>query len=198
MYVPAAQMEGEALKLFHTWFSPSLLVRSSAPSAVTMQALRDAVAKVDPELPVASFRTLDEIRARTLVRQRMQAVLLAVMAALALLLSGVGLYGLVAHSVVERTREFGIRMALGATKGRVFSSVIASGMTPAICGVLLGAVLARAAARLLSTMIWGIPPGDPLTFAGVVTLLLLVAAVASSVPALKVLGLDPARVLRLD
>lgn len=198
MYVPAAQMEGEALKLFHTWFSPSLLVRSSAPSAVTMQALRDAVAKVDPELPVASFRTLDEIRARTLVRQRMQAVLLAVMAALALLLSGVGLYGLVAHSVVERTREFGIRMALGATKGRVLSSVIASGMTPAICGVLLGAVLARAAARLLSTMIWGIPPGDPLTFAGVVTLLLLVAAVASSVPALKVLGLDPARVLRLD
>jgi ABC-type antimicrobial peptide transport system permease subunit len=100
--------------------------------------------------------------------------------------------------VVERTRELGIRMALGAATSKILREVVGSGMVLAVCGVVAGAIVARMASRLMTSMVWGITPSDPLTFAGVILLLLVVAVMASSIPALKVLRLDPARVLRQD
>jgi ABC-type antimicrobial peptide transport system permease subunit len=123
---------------------------------------------------------------------------LGALAGLALLLAAVGIYGLIANSVAERTRELGIRLALGATVPQAMRSVALPGVALALAGVAVGSVLAGFASQLLRHLIWGVRPGDPLTFVAVGLGLLAVAAAASFLPALRVTRLNPAETLRQE
>jgi putative ABC transport system permease protein len=196
VYVPAQQVSGKFFTLVHTWFSPSWLVRYRGRQSDMVEGMRRAMASVDPKLPFSSFRTLPEVRAQSLAMERFQSVLLGSIAGLALLLSAVGIYGLIANSVVERTRELGIRIALGATLGQTVRSVALPGLVLAAVGVVVGYPAARGAAHLLRHLVWGVKPADAATFAAVAAVLLAVAALASAIPALRVARVDPVARLR--
>ena len=195
-YIPAAQTNDAMIKMVHTWFSPSWIVRTSGSQQGIVAAMTRAVEQVDPLLPFAKFRTLDDVRGEAVAAPRAQAVLLAVLAALALLLAGVGVYGLVANLVAERTRELGIRMALGATTTSAIRVVVLPAAALAVSGVVAGLVIARAAAATLQHLVWGVSVGDPVTFAAAAALVLVVAAVATLVPAVRITRLNPIRALR--
>ena len=196
LYIPAAQTTDKAFQLIHTWFSPSWVVRTSAPLPGITASLQNAVAAIDPLLPFAEFQTMGQIRSHAFAFQRLNAVLLGTLAGLALLLAAIGIYGLIANSVAERTRELGIRMALGASVAQAIRAVCASGLSLTLAGLLIGCVLAVAAARVLRTLLWGVTATDMLTFAGACGALFLVAALASFLPGLRVARIDPAQSLR--
>jgi predicted permease len=194
VYVPAAQTTDAFLQLIHTWFSPNWVVRTHAGASIAGK-MQKVVQSIDPQLPFASFHSMSDIQAGALTGQRYRAVLFSVFAGLALLLAALGVYGLMAHAVTERTREIGIRMALGATLRHVLVAVIGSGIRLAVFGVAIGALLALFASRLLQRLVWGVTTMDALTFAGVGVLLLTVAAAASLLPSLRIVRLDPAQTL---
>jgi ABC-type antimicrobial peptide transport system permease subunit len=151
-YVPAAQVDVPRLQLFHTWFSPSWLVRLAGPQQGIVADMQRAVEAVDPLLPFAKFRTLDDVRGEAVATERAQAMLLGTLAGLALLLAAVGLYGQVANSVAERTRELGIRIALGASSGQTVIAAAAPGIALALVGMTVGLAAARLGPRRCS--IW--------------------------------------------
>ena len=196
MYIPAAQTGDGFYQMVHTWFSPSWVVRTTTAPAGIRTTLQDAVAAIDPQLPFAEFRTLDEIRSKSMAIQRLETALFSGLAALALLLAALGIYGLISHSVVERTREFGIRMALGASVPHAVGALALPGILLTCIGLAAGCVLARAASTMLRSVIWGVEPGDPFTFVAACGVLLLTAALASVLPSLRVAAIDPARTLR--
>ena len=195
-YVPLAQTTDAFLKMVHAWFSPSWIVRTSVDDQNIASEMQRAIANVDPTLPFAKFRTFDVVEQQAVAPQRAQSILLGVFAALALLLAAIGLYGIVAGSVIERTHEFGVRLALGATPRRAAIELAAPGMILAGAGVLLGLVLARAASSVLSHLVWGISPTDSLTFFVAVAAVLAVAGLASLIPSRRVSRLDPSLALR--
>ena len=158
--------------------------------------MQRAVQSIDPMLPFAKFRTLDDVRGEAVAAERAQAVLLGAFAALALLLAAVGLYGLVASSVAERRRELAIRMALGATERQAVIVAAAPGLVLAIIGVSIGLVGARAAAAVLQHLVWGVSVRDPLTFAAAASAALLVATIGTLIPALRIVRLNPVRALK--
>jgi ABC-type lipoprotein release transport system permease subunit len=198
VFFPASQAEDEMLQLVHTWFSPSWVVRTSGAPEAVAPAIQRAVEAVDPQLPIARFRRMDEVRREAMARQRFQAILLAALAGPALLLAALGIYGLIAYSVVERTREVGIRLALGATRWQTLRAVAMPGILLSLAGIFLGSLLARVAVGFLQHLIWGVRPTDPATFAGVALGLLLVATAASLLPTLRLAQIHPAETLRAE
>jgi predicted permease len=198
IYIPVAQTNAKFLTLVHTWFQPSWVVRSTLPEATVVSELRKAISGVDPQLPIASIKTIDDLRGAKLESQRFMMWLVAGLGFIALVLAGVGLHGLIASSVNERTRELGIRLALGASGRQAITTVVIPGLVLAAIGVGVGTAGALAAASLLRSFVWGVTPTDPTTFAGVIAVLMGIALVASLVPALRVLRLDPAQTLRTE
>ncbi len=198
VYVPATQVEDKFLQLVHAWFSPSWVLSTTGPPEGIIPGMQRALESVDPQLPFAGFHSMEDVRYRSLAQERFQAVLLGALAGLALLLAAVGIYGLIANSVAERTRELGIRLALGATVPQAMRSVALPGLALALAGVIVGSVLAGFASHLLRHLVWGVQPGDPATFAVVGLGLLGVAAAASFLPALRVTRLNPAETLRQE
>jgi ABC-type antimicrobial peptide transport system permease subunit len=198
IYVPAAQTDDKSLQMVHTWFSPSWVVRSTGPVEGTIAGMQRSVQAVDPQLPFAGFHSMEDVRYRALSQERLQAFLLGALAGLALLLAAIGIYGLIANSVAERTRELGIRLALGATVRQAIGSVALPGVALALAGVVAGSAVAAFATQLLRRLVWGVGPGDPVTFASVGIGLLAVAAAASFLPALRVTRLNPAETLRQE
>lgn len=196
VYVPAAQLSPGLIITAHTWFAPSWVVRGSTGRNAMMAGIQQSVASIDPLLPIAAFQEMDEVRAGTLGLQRFMMALLTSLAGLALLLSGIGLYGLISGSVLERTRELGIRLALGASMGHALRAVILPGLWLTLTGVAVGLAGALAAARVLRTLLFGVTTTDPATLAAVAAGLLLVAILASLAPAVRILRLDPATTLR--
>ena len=197
-YVPASQVSAAAMKGWHVWFSPSWAVRSSAPVAGLAEAVRQAVRDVDPLLPVAKVEAMSSVQSAALASQRFMMSLVVGLGAVALLLAGIGIHSLIASSVSERTRELGIRLALGASSRQVLQTVVVPGVLLAVVGVVLGTAGAAAAVRLLRSFLWGVQPTDLVTFAAVVFGLLIVALIATLIPALRVLRLDPALTLRAE
>jgi predicted permease len=195
-FVPAAQLSGGFFTQVHTWFSPSWIVRLSAPQEGVVRQMETAVRNVDPLLPFAKVRTLDDVRGEAVATERAQAMLLGTLAGLALLLAAVGLYGLVASSVAERTRELGIRIALGATRSRTIVDAAAPGIVLAAIGVGVGLLVARAGATVMQSLVFGVSIHDPLTFALAGGIVFAVAVVATLVPALRTVRLNPIRALR--
>jgi predicted permease len=196
LYVPAAQVSDSLFALVHTWFSPSWFVRTTGDPPTVTADMQRAVQAVDPLLPVAKFRTFDEVRSEAVATPRAQAMLLGALAALALLLAAIGLYGLVANSVAERTRELGIRMALGASAGRAMLAAATPGLVMTIAGLAIGLLAARGFAAALRRLIWGVTTDDPLTFVVAAVAMIVVASIAASVPALRIARLNPVNALR--
>jgi len=196
VYLPMAQSPPGFLYVVHRWFSPKWVVRSSASPGRIEPKIQEAIAAVDPELPVSRFKTMDELSGVFLQEQRYMAALFSMMAALALALAAIGLYGLISNTIAQRTHELGIRIALGATARQTIAHAMKPGIVLALIGIAAGAIPARATVRLLESMIWGIQPADPFTFCATAAVLLAVAALASLAPALRILRLDPAKTLR--
>lgn len=193
-YIPAAQVSDATIKTVHTWFSPSWVVRTSRPGiGVEMQR---AVKEVDPLLPFTRFRTVDDLRGEALRLPRAAAAFFGTLAGLAVLLSSIGLYGIVATSIGDRGRELALRIALGSSPRQTFIAASWPGALTSAVGLAAGIALARASATLLRSLIWGVQPTDPLTFAGAALLGLVVAGLAVVIPTIRVLSLDPADALR--
>jgi predicted permease len=196
VYVPATQFSDAGFRTVHTWFMPKWVVRSSASRRQASSALQQAVASVDPRLPFAELRSMDEVRSAAFGMQRLETLLLSSLSSLALLLAAVGVYGIIVHSVVERTREFGIRLALGCTRWRVIGSTASSGIWTALIGAAAGVGASLWTGKLMTALIWGVKPNDGYTLSAVTAILLTVAALASLIPALRITRIDPAVTLR--
>lgn len=176
----------------------TLLVRTDGDAAAMAPALRAAVRELDPAVPPPTVTTLEREAAVVLLPQRIAALVTGVLGALGLVLAAVGLYGLMAYSAGRRTREIGIRMALGAHRADVLRLMVRHGVRLAATGVALGLLLAAAATRLLAQLLFGIDPLDAVTFAGMSALFLAIALVASYLPARRAAAADPMAVLRGD
>ena len=198
VYVPAAQVSGSFFKLVHTWFSPAWVVRTTGPVAPVVDGIRRSVEAVDPLLPIAKMESMSDVQAESLADQRFMMTLVVALGGVALLLAAIGIHGLVASSVSERTRELGIRLALGATAGQVMRGIVVPGLLLAGVGVVIGAAMAVVVGRLLQSFLWGVTPADPITFATVIATLMAVTLGATVMPALAVLRLDPATTLRAE
>jgi ABC-type antimicrobial peptide transport system permease subunit len=196
MYVPVAQTHAAAIRTTHSYFQVSWVVRADSPGASLNSQIDHAIRSVDPRQPFSAFRTMDEVKNRAVATERFQMTLLTAFAAVGLLLAAAGIYGLLAYTVSQRTREFGIRMALGATRARILRSVIGSGAGLAITGVAVGTVAALAATRTLQGFVWNVSTVHPPTFITVAVVLIAVAAAASLLPALRAVRLDPVKALR--
>ncbi len=196
VYMPVTQTNDAFLNLVHVWFAPTFIVRSAMGTRDTAGALRRSLDAVDPLLPFADVKPMSDVKAATLAPQRFITALLLSLALVAVLLSAIGIHGLIATSVVERTREMGIRMALGATMPQALRTVAMPGVVLSLIGVAVGLAASFGTVRLVRSLIWGVSATDPLTFAAVAALLLGVAITASVIPSLRVLRLDPATTLR--
>jgi predicted permease len=197
-YIPVTQVSDGMLRLVHGWFSPTFIVRASSTPDATARIVRSALDATDPLLPFADVRSMADVQAASLAQQRFLMVLLGALALSTVLLAGIGIHGLIATSVTERTREMGIRLALGATTAQAMRTLAVPGIVLAMIGVSIGAGAALIAGRLLQHFLWGVRANDPATFGGVAVTLLAVALPASVLPALKILRLDPARTLRQE
>ena len=196
MYVPAAQVDSHFLSLVHTWYQPDWIVRTAGPVEGLTGEMQAALAKADPNLPASGFYAMKDLQARTLTEQRIEVALLGAMAALALLLSAVGIFALVANMVAQRTREIGIRMALGSTVGQVMLQIGRSGVNASLLGVVLGLALSAGALRVMSSVIYGVGVYDVTTILVVVLTISAVTLLAAIIPALRIASIDPARTLR--
>lgn len=199
IFLPAAQTPDGFLGM-HIWFSPMWSVRASS-LPVAEQALHQALAAADPLLPLGRVRRMTEVQVAATARQRLLTTLVGVLGAAAMLLAAIGLHGLIAHSVQQRIREFGIRLALGATPGRTIGGVALGGVVLSAVGAVVGLALSFPAVKLVQTQVspdylWGVQPHDPTTYTSAAVFLLAVAAVASVIPALRILRVDPAETLR--
>jgi predicted permease len=174
----------------------SVVIRGTGLVTRLAPAVAGVLAKLDPALPIRDIKTMDEIVAATLSQQRFSMWLFAALAGLAFLLATVGIYSVLAYSVRTRVREIGIRIALGASSGDVLGLVMAEGMRPTVAGVLIGGCGAFALGGLLSKLIYGISPADPLTFLTVALLLTLVAAAACAIPGYRATRVQPVTALR--
>jgi predicted permease len=195
IYIPAAQTNDAFVQLVHTWFSPKWAIRTSGGAGIE-GPVQAAIAAVDPQLPIARFRTMDELRGRITREQRYNATLFSAIAGLALLLAALGLSGLIAQSVSQRTHELGVRMALGASAAQAMLTTMKPGLLLAGAGVAIGYGLSRVAVRLLESSLWGVKSTDATTFAGAAAILVVVAGVAALLPSIRILRIDPARTLR--
>ena len=175
-----------------------LVVRGSGDAATLTRPLTDAVHTVDATLPVYDVNPLTEVLRDNVSGQRYTMMLLAGFAGLALLLAGVGLYGVLAYSVQQRTREIGVRMALGALPGDVLRMIVGQGATAMVIGIVLGCAGAMALTRLMSRLLFGVKPYDPATFVTVAGAVALVALVASYLPARRAAKVDPMEALRFE
>ncbi len=197
MYVPVAQAQAVAIRTTHRYFHASWVVRADgAGGAALRRRIEEELRAVAPELPIALFRTMDESKGRGMAEERFQLTLLSVFAGVGLMLASAGIYGLIAYSVAQRTRELGIRVALGASRQRILRSILGQGLLLAGSGVAIGAAIAAFATRVLRNFVWGVSPVDPPTFAAVGLLLVLVATLATLVPAMRAVRMSPVSALR--
>ncbi|HVY68788.1 MAG TPA: FtsX-like permease family protein, partial [Verrucomicrobiae bacterium] len=176
----------------------SLAVRTTLTPPAFSSAIRQAVAQVDPDVAVTSVTTQKEMRDRGISRERMLATLCSVLAALALLLACVGLYGLMAYNVARRTSEIAIRMAIGARPADVAGPVLREALTLAAIGIGLGLLGALASTKLIQNQLYGVPPNDPATLTAVSITLVIVAILAAWLPARRATRVDPLIALRSE
>jgi predicted permease len=187
------------------WVPPPLfpvgayhLVRTTADTSVALQAIRTVVRQVDAHASIDSVATMDAIVQNSILRPRLYAVLLGVFAGVAVALAAIGLYGAIAYAVTQRTREIGIRMALGATRGRIIGLVLRRSMTLMLIGLLVGLAGAAALSHYLEGLLFGLTPLDPATYLAVALLFTGVGIVASCVPAVRAATIAPWRTIRAE
>jgi putative ABC transport system permease protein len=158
--------------------------------------LRDVVRRMDADLPLAEVATIDDLVDRSLTRPRSLSILVAAVATVALLLSLIGIYGVMAYYVQQHAKDIGIRLALGGSRGDLFRLVVGQGMTVVAGGVAIGLLAALAATRAMSSLLFGVGAADAPTFAAAAALMMVVAFAACALPAHRAVGVQPASVLR--
>jgi hypothetical protein len=190
MYLPRTQIPMDIM---------SIVVRAniSDPASLT-SALRKELAALDGTIPLRSARVFDEYISRSLARPRFNALLLSIFAGTALVLTAIGIYGVMAYSVAQRTNEIGIRIALGAAQSSIFRLVVGQAMALVAISVVVGLAGAFAATRLLSSLLFGVGAWDPITFAAIVILISVVAFLAAWLPARRAANVDPIIALRAE
>jgi len=196
IYIPAGQVNPQSLALLHVWFQPSWIVRTASPVDGLTAQMQRALASVDPNLPFSGFYSMRDLLAKTLATQRIEVALLSAMAALALLLSAVGIFALVSNMVAQRTREIGIRMALGSTVGQAMVQIGRSGAGASGLGLFLGLTLCVGVLRVMRSVLYGVGVYDVPTILLVILTLASVTLIATTVPTLRIARIDPAKTLR--
>lgn len=189
IYVPIMQ---------NPWYWASLAVRTSGDPIAMSRPVEAVIAKYDNQLPVTNVQTMDQIAHESIAEPRFRARLLGAFATLAVLLAAIGVFGVLAFSVAQRTREFGVRMTLGAQISDVFSLVLGRSAKIALAGIAMGTLGTAMLARSLSALLFGVQPLDPISFVSAPVLLGLVALAASAIPAMRAARTDPAVVLRQE
>jgi putative ABC transport system permease protein len=189
MYVPYAQAP---------FWGAVVVVRSNLGVAAVADAVRRNAGAIDKDVPVMDIAAMPEAVDTTVAQPRFQTMLLGLFSALALILSAVGIYGVISYSVIQRTHEIGIRMSLGAQPRQVLRLVMRQGLKLALCGIVIGAAAAFALTRLMMSLLFGVSPADPFTFTGVAILLVAVALAACYVPARRAMRVDPMTALRYE
>jgi predicted permease len=192
MYFPFAQFSQGQYRSF------AVVMRGAVPMDDMAASLRAAVQRLDPELAVAHLRTVRDLLDSSVSADRFRAMLLGLFATLALVLAAVGIYGVMAFSVSRRSREIGVRMALGAGTMQLYTQILREGLTVAGAGIVVGLVAALAATRIMSKLLFGVTPTDPLTFALVPLVLVLIAVIACLIPARRAARVDPAITMVAD
>jgi putative ABC transport system permease protein len=189
IYVPITQ---------NSWYWAAIAVRTANDPMSLSPAVKTAIARADKDQPVTRIRTMDEVAAGSIAQPRFRAQLVGTFAALAMLLASVGVFGVLAFSVGQRTREFGIRMALGASTGDVLRLVMRSGLKMIAIGLGIGLIATLALTQSLQSVLFGVKPMDPLTFAAAAGTLIIAALMACAIPALRAARVDPASALRQE
>jgi len=188
-YFPFLQIPGAGM---------TVILKAAGDPNQLIAAVRQQVKAIDPDQPIYSVRTMDDIRAESVAPERLNLTLLSIFAGIALVLAVVGIYGVMSYTVTQRTHEIGIRMAIGAQPRDVFRMVIGQGMMLALIGVVFGLIGAFGLTRLMASMLFGVEPTDPMTFAAIAVLLTGVALVACYVPGRRATKVDPVVSLRYE
>ena len=189
IYFAQAQMPMSAM---------TVVVRAAGDLRALQTTVRSVVQSLDENAPVYGVRTVDELLDRSVATPRFNTLMLGLFAAVALILTTVGLYGVISCSVSENTQQIGIRVALGAQRSDVLKLIVGQGVTLTIAGVVIGLFAAYGLTRLMSSLLFGVGSTDPWTFTGVAVLLLCVAAIACYLPARRAMNVDPMVALRQD
>ncbi len=197
-FIPSAQASYDTSALFEGWFPRSIILRANVDPLSLSRSVRGAVAAVDPIVPTGSIRSMDQVLSHSLALRNFMMFLLSLFAALALALATVGIYGVISYAVSQRTREIGVRMALGANPGDVLRLILGEGLKLVLAGAVLGTVFALFATRFISTMIYNVSATDPLIFGSVIALLAVVSLAACYVPARRAMRVDPNIALRYE
>jgi putative ABC transport system permease protein len=195
MYLPAPQIAAASPANFDP---KDLVIRHAGQGDALVPAVRQIVRAADPEQPISDVRPMDEVLAGETATRRAQLQVLGVLAAVAILLTAVGIYGLLAYTVSQRSQEIAVRLALGADPARVGRMIFADGLRLALIGIVPGVLGAYAAARGMSALLFGVAPGDPATFAAAVALVFLMTSAGSAVPVLRAVRVAPMSVLRAE
>jgi putative ABC transport system permease protein len=191
---------GEAYFSYRQWPTPKLhlIVRTQGDAAALTAALRRIVQEVNSENAITYVQPMEQLVADTLWQRRLWAYVLASFAGLALILVSIGVYGVMSHSVSQRTREIGIRMALGAGRATVLKSIVGQGLLLVVGGIGLGLVASTALGRLIAGLLYGVSANDPVTLLAVAAALIVVASLACTVPAWRAVRIDPTTALKSD
>jgi len=198
MYVPVGQVPDGVMRMVHSLIPMSWGVRTHRdPMALRVAAEREFLA-VDGQLPIGQVRTMEQVLAVSTARESFNMLLFGTFAAVALLLAVLGIYGLMSYTVEQRTHEIGVRMALGAGRRETIVLVVGTGLKLAAAGIALGMAGAYGATRLMSSLLYGVRPTDPISFAGVAAGMFVIAVIASLIPALRASRLDPVSALKRE
>jgi ABC-type antimicrobial peptide transport system permease subunit len=198
VYIPLAQTPYPVLNLVAIWFPEYIVVRTSADPLALSKTVEQQLQTIDASVGIGHVRTMDQIRSAAVAMRQFNMTLLSIFAALALVLATIGIYGVIAHSVTQRTHEIGLRMALGAKHGDVLRLVLSQGMALAGFGVGLGIGGALALTGLLENYLYRVKATDPIAFSSTALLLGAVAMLASYIPARRATKIDPLIALRRE
>ena len=197
-FIPASQASFGTSQLFEGWFPRSVVVRAGVDPLGLDRTVRDAFAAVDPLVPTGPMRSMEQVLSHSLALRNFMRFLLSIFAGLALVLASVGIYGVISYAVSQRTREIGVRMALGARPADVLRLILGEGLRLVLVGVAEGIAAALALTKLLASLLYGVSDTDPLIFASVTGLLVGVSLAACFIPARRAMRVDPMVALRYE
>jgi putative ABC transport system permease protein len=195
LYLPASQIGENPLSFYDP---KDLVIRTSGATAALLPSVRRIIHSADPDQPISDVMPLAGVVDSQTALRRAQVRLLAALAAVALLLAGVGIHGLLAYTVAQRRREIGVRLALGAAPARIARGVVWDGVRLVLIGIVPGLLVAWWAARSMSALLFGVPPADVPTFAAAAGLCVCTALIGASVPALRAVRVSPLTVMRSE